>query len=170
EPLRRQRRGTMLVDDTTRGGLVCRSQRGHRFRDVVVHQRLEIGPRVFQQERVDEQKELRLPLVEVAHDLQHQGDVALLLPHDDPGRMLARAHEPGTIARTRDLGQPLGAAADRTDLLADCGTAPPGATISAERADHSTHYCIIRAKTSETHRNAPCSPAALVARAGWLYE
>jgi hypothetical protein len=54
----------------------------------------------------------------------------LLLDHGRGG-VFAGAGEPGTISRAGDLGEALGAAADRTDLLADGRTAAPGATNSA---------------------------------------
>jgi hypothetical protein len=49
----------------------------------------------------------------------------LLLANADGGRMLARAGQPGAVARARDLHETLGAAADGADLLADGGAAPP---------------------------------------------
>ena len=69
--------------------------------------------------------------------LHHQPEVALLLSDGDRGRMLARAGEPGTVARTLDFDQALGAAAHRTDLFAERGTAAPRAPHAAERTDHS---------------------------------
>ena len=46
-------------------------------------------------------------------------DVALLLAHGDRRRMLAGAGEPDAVGRTVDFDQPLGAAANRTDLLSE---------------------------------------------------
>jgi len=89
-----------------------------------------------------------LALAEVAHELDEQRDVALLLADERRSRMLARAGKVGTIGRAGDLNLPLRATADRTDLFVEGGTSAPSAPNSAQRADHSVHYCIIAAEIS----------------------
>jgi hypothetical protein len=76
---------------------------------------------VAYEERRDEEKQLRLPAAEVAHELHDQSHVLLLLTHGDGGRMFARACQPRAVAWTLDLDEALGAAADRTDLFAEGG-------------------------------------------------
>ena len=68
--------------------------------------------------------------------LDEEADIALLLADDGRRRVLAGAGQPGAVARTADLDQPLGAAADRTDLLAERRTATPGAPGAAKRTHH----------------------------------
>src|SRR6266849_6001439 len=112
----------MIVNQTPRGGFECGRQRPHPFGDVVVDQRVEVRRFVSDQEGVDEEEDLRLPLAEVPHDVHEQPKVALLLPDDDSRRMFACACEPDTIGRALYLNETLRAAADRADLLAQGGT------------------------------------------------
>src|SRR5712691_8433214 len=69
----------MIVNQTPRGGFECGRQRPHPFGDVVVDQRVEVRRLVSDQEGVDEEEDLRLPLAEVPHDVHEQPKVALLL-------------------------------------------------------------------------------------------
>jgi len=108
----------------------------HPFGDVVVDQRLELRRLVSDQKGADEEEDLRLALAEVPHDVQEQPDVALLLADDDSGRMLACACEPDTVRRALYLNETLRPAADRADLLADRGTATPGAPHAAKGTQH----------------------------------
>ena len=60
----------MLVDDAARRGFEGRGQRRRRFGDVVVDERLQLRRLVALTRNVADQKEqLRLPLAEVAHEL-----------------------------------------------------------------------------------------------------
>src|SRR5207237_2615458 len=109
---------------------------------VVVDQRLEFGRLVAREKGHSEKEDLRLPLAEVAHERHERADVALLLANDGRGRMLARAREPRAVARTPDLHEPLGPAADMTDLFAERRTSAAGAPRAAEGTKHSRQYCI----------------------------
>ena len=126
----------MLVDHAPRGRLVGRRQRAHGLDHVVIDQRLELRRLVLHQKCVDEEKELRLALVEVAHRLHHEADVALLLAHDGGGGMLTRAGEVGAILRTVDLDVALRAAADSADLFTQRGTIPFCGPNSTKGAEH----------------------------------
>src|SRR5262245_93235 len=84
--------------------------------------------------------------------------------------MLASAGEPGTIARALDFHQTLGAATHCADLFAERRAAAARASHAAERTDHVGHYCIIRPKSTRTHRNAPCNRWQWLSRRLGLYE
>jgi hypothetical protein len=135
-PFGRQRSRTMVVDDPTRSGLEGCRKRPHPLGDIIVYQGLKLGWLVADEERADQEEEPRLPLAEVAHELDEHRDVALLLADERRRRVLASAGEPGTVGRAFDFDQSLRAAADRADLLAEGGTSAPGAPISARWADH----------------------------------
>ena len=126
-PLGGQRGRTMVVDDATRSGLERCRKRRHPLGDIIVYQRLKLGWLVADEERGHQEEEPRLPLAEVAHELDEHRDVALLLADERRRRVLASAGEPGTVGRAFDFDQSLRAAADRADLLAEGGTSAPGA-------------------------------------------
>jgi len=165
-----QRGRTMIVDEATRRGFERCRERRHPLGDVIVYQRVKLGRLIADEKRADQEEEPRLPLAEVAHQMDERRDVALLLADTRRGRMLACAGEPGTLGRAVDFDETLGAAADRTDLFAEGGTSAPSAPISAQGADHSVHYCIIGPKSPSTHRNALCSPSVRLSGGAALYE
>jgi hypothetical protein len=107
----------VLVNDAARGGLERGGERRSGFRDVIIGDRLELRRLVTDQKGERHRKELRLPLTEVANELEEQFDIELLLPGGRCGRMFARDGEVAAVVRTLNLGQPLGAAADRANLL-----------------------------------------------------
>jgi len=126
----------MLVNQAARRRFVGGRERAERIGDVVVDGTLELGGLVANQERGDENEQLRLPAAEVAHALEHHAKVALLLSHGDRGRVLAGAGEPGTVTRALNFDQALGAATHRTDLFAERRAAATRAPHAAERTDH----------------------------------
>src|SRR5579864_579672 len=97
---------------------------------------LQLGRLVARQERAHHQKNLRLPLVEVARELDEQTEVALLLTDQRRRRMLARSGKVRAVARTADLGQPLRPAADRADLMAERRARAPRFSLAAEGTHH----------------------------------
>lgn len=126
----------MFVDHAARRRFEGRGQRCRRFGHVVVHERLQFRRFVSREERVDEEEELRLALVEVAHELHEEAQVALLLPHLDCRGVLACAREPRAVGGALYLDESLRAAAHRTDLLADGRTAASRPSDAAQRANH----------------------------------
>src|SRR2546430_9578165 len=106
----------MLVNHAAHRSLQRRRHGASRFRDIVVDEWLQFRRLILHEEAVYQKEELRLPFAEVAHELDEQAQVALLLAHDGRWRVLARSGEVDAIRRTADLHQPLGAAADRTNL------------------------------------------------------
>ena len=110
-----------------------------RLRRIVVDDRLEFGLVVVvaDEERIDQEKELRLALVEVAHELQEEREVVLLPADHGRGRMFARGGEERAVGRALNLDEPFGAAARRTDLLAESRTCAPRFSLAAKRAHHS---------------------------------
>src|SRR5262245_65074968 len=84
----------MIVDDAADGGFVCGRQRTHRLHDIVIDERLELGRLIAGNERIDQEKELRLTLAEVAHEVDEQADVPLLLAYGDGRRVVAGARPP----------------------------------------------------------------------------
>src|SRR3954470_15477161 len=149
EPLGRQRRRPVIVDESLCGGLVGRRERGRRVDDILVDERLEHRRLVLQQQRRREQKQLRLPLVQVTHRIDEQGDVALFLPYEGGWGMLAGRREIDAVRRTGDFGETLRAAAHRTDPLSDGGTVAPRLPLATQWAGHSGHYCTIPAEIPE---------------------
>src|SRR6185295_16332967 len=132
-----QRRRTMLVDDTARCCFERRGERRQSLRDIVVDERQQFWRFVADEKCDYQEKDLRLPLAEIAHELHEPPDVALLLPHDDRRGMFTCAGEPGAIARALNLYQALGATADGADLLAEGRTAAARAPRTAKRTQHS---------------------------------
>jgi len=126
----------MLVDDAARGGLESRRQRGGRFSHIVVNQRLQLRRLVPREKRGDQEEQLRLPMVEVAHELREHAHVALLLPDGHRRRMLAGAGQVRAVAWTLNLRQPLGAATNGANLLVERGAAAPRAPCAAQRTNH----------------------------------
>jgi hypothetical protein len=86
--------------------------------------------------RRDHEEQLRLPLVEVAHELYEQTQIALLLPDRRRWRMLAGAREVRAVAWALNLGEALGPAADGADLLTERRTPAPCASYAAEGTNH----------------------------------
>src|SRR6185295_19006435 len=107
-----QRRRTMLVDDTARCSFERRRERRQSLRDIVVDEGQQFRRFVTDEKCHDQEKELRLPLAEIAHELHQPPEVALLLADDDRRGMFTRAGQPGAVARALYLYQPLGATAD----------------------------------------------------------
>ena len=68
--------------------------------------------------------------------MHEQPEVVLLLPDDNSRGMFACACEPDTVRRALYLNETLRPAADRADLLADRGTATPGAPHAAKGTQH----------------------------------
>ena len=133
EPIGGERWGPVLVNDATRRRLERGRERRSRFHNVIVHERLELRRLVADQERERHRKELRLPLTEVADELEEQFDIELLLPGGGCGRMLARDREIAAVAGTLNLGQPLGAAADGADPLVECRARAARLSLAAQR-------------------------------------
>ena len=134
QPLGRQRRGPVLVDDAARGGLERGRQRADRLRDVVVDRRVELGRLVaLPGTCVIRKKQLRLPLVEIAHEPARgaRRRAAAGGPRWPAGCSRALASQAQSLGQL-DLDEPLGAAADRADLLAERRTAASGAAGAAE--------------------------------------
>ena len=127
----------MFVNDAARCCLERGRERRSRFHDVIVDERLELRRLVTDQEGERHRKELRLPVTEVANELEEQFDIELLLPGGGRGRMLARDREIAAVAGTLDLGQPLGAAADGADLLRERRTRAPRLSLAAQGTYHS---------------------------------
>ena len=90
-----------------------------------------------EEERGEQEQQLRLALAEVAHELREEREVALLLAQRGGGRMLPGGREIHAVVWTRDLDEALRAAAHRADLLVERRTAAPRAPNAAERTDHS---------------------------------
>jgi hypothetical protein len=86
----------------------------------------------------DEKKELGLALVEIAHESHEQCHIVLMLPQGGRRWMFARGGEVGAVARTRDFRQPLRAAADSADLLAERRTPASRLSLAAQRTHHSS--------------------------------
>lgn len=156
EPFGWKRRGPMFVDHAARCRLERGGERGRGFADVVVEDRVQIGRLVARQEAVHHEKNLRLPVVEVARELHEQGDVALLLPDQRRRWMLARGGEVRAIARTANLGQPLRSAADRANLMTERRAGAPRFPLAAEGTHHNA-LLYNYAHNPSIHRNAPCT-------------
>src|SRR5262245_57822070 len=131
----------MLVNEAACRRLVRGGERFSGLNYVRVDDRTEILWRVRLDQRGHHQKELRLTLVQVEHRLDEKAHVTRTLSDEHRRRMLARARQPWTVRRTRDLDQTLGAAADGTNLLAESRTAAAGFSTAAQRANHGW-YCI----------------------------
>ena len=80
----------MIVDDAARRCLERRRERCRRFRHVLVDERLELRRLIAHEERCDDDEQLGLTLIEIAHRVHHRGDVVLMLAHGRSRRMLAR--------------------------------------------------------------------------------
>ena len=93
---------------------------------------------VTQEERIDQKEQLRLSLVQVAHEPDEQFHVALLLPEYGCRRMLARCGQIDAVARTLNLDQALGAAAHGTDLFTERRTGAASAPRATEGTNHSS--------------------------------
>src|SRR5207237_10607479 len=106
-----------------------------------------------------------LARAEVGQHLDEAADGALLRPPGARGRMPARAREPGAVARTRNLHEPLRPAAHGADLVAERGTASARSPFAAERAQHSWAllYNPARNRQSSSER-ALQSPEVVVER------
>ena len=133
----------MLVDHAARGGFKRRGQRSRSLRDIVVDERLKVGRGIPDEERAGEQEQLRLALAEVADELHDERDFPLVLPRDGRRRMLARDSEVGAVARTADLGEPLGAAAHGADLVAERGAQTAGSSAGRKGDRSPGRYCVI---------------------------
>jgi hypothetical protein len=136
----------MFINHAARRRLERRSERGRRRGDVVVEHLVQFGRFVAREVRAHHQKKLRLPLVEVARELDEQAKVALLLPDQRCRRMLARGGEVRAIARTMNLGQPLRPAADGADLTAERRARTPCFSLRAQGTYHDPPYCMIARK------------------------
>src|SRR5262249_27213362 len=98
--------------------------------------RVEFGRFVAHEEAGGQEKELRLPLVQVAHEVHEQPEIALLAADDGDGRMLARRGQINAGGRTLNLDEPLGAAADGANLPAERRTGAPRLALAAKRTSH----------------------------------
>jgi hypothetical protein len=78
--------------------------------------------------------------------VEQQVDVMPFTADGRRGGVFARGGQVGAVARTVDLHETLGAAADRADLVAEGGAATPCPPRATERTDHFA-YCIISPKT-----------------------
>src|SRR5262249_21939398 len=113
-----------------------RCERVERVGDVLVDHRLEVRRAVFGEEHRHEEEQLRLPFVQIAHELHDEPQLALMTPDGNGRRKLALARRPRAGPGTRDLDEAFGATTDRTDLLTDSRTAAPRLSCSAKRANH----------------------------------
>ncbi len=95
-------------------------------------------------------KSCDLPAIEIAQRLHEQREVVLLAPHGGRRRVIARRGEIDAVGRTVDLGQPLGSAADSTDLIADRRTRAARLPDAAERTKHSRALLYNPAKIRES--------------------
>ena len=74
----------------------------------------------------------------------------MLLPADGGRRrMLARGRKVRAVARALNLDEPLGAAADRTDLVAERRTGAPRLPLRRRGDTPQPYYCIIPRKSIE---------------------
>lgn len=171
EPFGGKRRGPMLVNDAARRRLERGRERRSGLHDIVVHERLELRRLVPDQEGERHRKELRLPLTEVANELEEQFDIELLLPGRGCGRMLAGDREIAAVAGTPDLSQPLGATADGADLLVERGARPPRLSLAAQRTYHNGHGAILYnwRKKSQYFIGTRLAVTAVSAKPGLVY-
>src|SRR5207247_73989 len=75
QPFCLQRRGTMLIDHTARCGFERRRQRGQSLSDIVVDEWQEFRRFVTDEKCHYQEKDLGLPLAQVAHELNEPPDV-----------------------------------------------------------------------------------------------
>jgi hypothetical protein len=126
----------MFVDDAARRGFEGRRERRGRFANVVIYQWLQLQRFVPGEKSRHEKEQLRLSLVEVAHELCEQTHIALLLPDGRRRGMLAGARQVRAIAGALNLRKALGPAANGANLLTERRTSAPRAPCAAERTNH----------------------------------
>jgi len=73
----------------------------------------------------------------MAHELHEEREVVLLPAERGRWRMFARGGEVRAVGRALNLDEPFGAAADRTDLLAERRTCASRFSLAAEGTHHS---------------------------------
>ena len=106
------------------------------LRQLPLDERLQRGWLVAHEKAAHEKEQLRLALVQVAHGVDEHAHVALLPAHGRSWRVLPGRHKMDAVGRTLNLHEPLGAAADRADLLCERRTRPPRLCLAAERTNH----------------------------------
>jgi hypothetical protein len=84
------------------------------------------------EERARDHEQLRLTLVEIAHEPHGQRGVALPLSNLRRGRVLTGDGKICATARAVNLAEALGCAADRADLMAQRRARAPGFSPTAE--------------------------------------
>ena len=116
QPLRRCRRGLVLVDDSARSGLERRCHRPRSLSDVVVDKTAESFRRVPRDRTVKQEEQLVLTLGQVLDPREQHCDVDFLLALHDGRRMLPRADEK---YGQREAAAGVGAGCDRGCCAAD---------------------------------------------------
>jgi len=89
-------------------------------------------------ERRRQKENLRLTLVEIAHEVYGGVEITSLLAHGRGRRVLPRCREVAAARRALDFSEALGAAAHSTDVVPERGAGPPGTPIATQSANHGT--------------------------------
>jgi hypothetical protein len=126
----------VFVDHTTSGGFEGCRQRPCSLDHVVVHDRFKLRRSVSRDERRHQKEELRLACVEILQGLHEEAYILTLLPDGDRWWVLARGGEVRAVGRASNLDQALRAAADRADLVIQCGAGAAASPLAADRAGH----------------------------------
>jgi hypothetical protein len=136
ESLRRKRGGSVLVEHTPTSGLQRRRHCRGGLRDIFVDQAAERVRSMTGDDGMNQEEQLMLPLGQVVDCRHEDGDIPLLLPFHNRGRMLTGRDEMWAGVGALNFHQPLGATADRADATPQRGAVTPPLSSATRWAGH----------------------------------
>ena len=128
----------MLVDDPACGGFERRSKSRGGFRDVFIDERMKRRGLISDDERRRHKENLRLALVEIAHEVYGDVEIPSLLADRSGRRVLPRRGEVTAARGALDLSKTLRAAAHGAVSYPERRARAAGTPIATQSARHGT--------------------------------